>query len=84
MTQWTPGCCNSQRKAACASVWPSRHQEAQLLDALQAELQPVAGRAAPLLRGGDRLTHRELAAQEATRQRRPDHDARVVLLGQRE
>ena len=55
-------------------------QEPELLDALEPQLEPVAGRAAPLLLGRDRLAGPELAAQQAARQRRPDHDADVVLL----
>ncbi len=84
MTQWTPGWASSQRSAAWASVWPVALQEAELLDALEPQLEPVAGRAAPLLLRRDRLAGRELAAQQAARQRRPDHDADVVLAGERQ
>src|SRR5690242_10504907 len=44
-------------------------QEPELLDPLKPKLEAIAGRAAPLLLGRDRLAGLELAAQEAPRQR---------------
>src|SRR5215212_6675627 len=43
-------------------------QEPELLDAPEPQLEPIAGRPAPLLLGRDRLARPELAAQQAARQ----------------
>src|SRR5688500_1296472 len=63
----------AQRRLAQRLPWAL--EEAELLDARQAELQLVAARPAPLLVGRQRLSRGELSGQQATRQRGADHNA---------
>src|SRR5262245_54586805 len=77
-----PGLGQQPAQRCLSERLPASLQEPELFDPLEPQLEAVTGWAAPLLVGWDRLAGHELAGQQAARQRRADHDADVLLLGQ--